>query len=57
MTTNDACDAVTLLQPLVGSTFDSSLLVLTACTGLSGSDGNEIAKIVEEASTISSCSY
>ncbi|KAD6796561.1 hypothetical protein E3N88_07457 [Mikania micrantha] len=33
VTTKDAGDAITLLQSLVGSTFDSSLLVLTACMG------------------------
>lgn len=33
MTTKDAGDAVTLLQSLAGSTFDSSQLVLTACMG------------------------
>lgn len=33
VTTKDAGDAVTLLQSLVGSTFDSSQLVLTACMG------------------------
>lgn len=33
MTTKDAGDAVTLLQTLTGSTFDSSQLVLTACMG------------------------
>lgn len=32
-TTKDAGDAVTLLQSLTGSTFDSSQLVLTACMG------------------------
>ncbi|XP_057549441.1 uncharacterized protein LOC130827666 isoform X1 [Amaranthus tricolor] len=32
-TTEDAGDAVTLLQSLTGSTFDSSQLVLTACMG------------------------
>lgn len=31
--TNDTADAITLLQTLVGSTFDSSQLVLTACMG------------------------
>ncbi|XP_050379480.1 uncharacterized protein LOC126796800 [Argentina anserina] len=31
--TKDAGDAITLLQSLVGSTFDSSQLVLTACMG------------------------
>jgi hypothetical protein len=31
VTTKDAGDAVTLLQSLAGSTFDSSQLVLTAC--------------------------
>ncbi|XP_057981837.1 uncharacterized protein LOC131167075 isoform X5 [Malania oleifera] len=33
VTTKDAGDAVTLLQTLAGSTFDSSQLVLTACMG------------------------
>ncbi|KAL4576398.1 hypothetical protein LXL04_012491 [Taraxacum kok-saghyz] len=33
VTTKDAGDAVTLLQSLAGSTFDSSQLVLTACNG------------------------
>ncbi|CAH9127083.1 unnamed protein product [Cuscuta epithymum] len=33
VTTNDAGDAITLLQSLAGSTFDSSQLVLTACMG------------------------
>lgn len=33
MTTKDAGDAITLLQSLAGSTFDSSQLVLTACMG------------------------
>ncbi|CAI0471614.1 unnamed protein product, partial [Linum tenue] len=33
LTTKDAGDAVTLLQSLAGSTFDSSQLVLTACVG------------------------
>ncbi|KAK2979322.1 hypothetical protein RJ640_013286 [Escallonia rubra] len=33
VTTKDAGDAVTLLQALAGSTFDSSQLVLTACMG------------------------
>lgn len=33
VTAKDAGDAVTLLQSLAGSTFDSSQLVLTACTG------------------------
>ncbi|XP_022962749.1 ecotropic viral integration site 5 protein homolog isoform X1 [Cucurbita moschata] len=32
-TTKDAGDAITLLQSLAGSTFDSSQLVLTACMG------------------------
>ncbi|VFQ61928.1 unnamed protein product [Cuscuta campestris] len=35
VTTNDAGDAITLLQSLAGSTFDSSQLVLTACMGFS----------------------
>ncbi|XAR72076.1 hypothetical protein NMG60_11018578 [Bertholletia excelsa] len=33
MTTNDGGDAVTLLQSLTSSTFDSSQLVMTACMG------------------------
>ncbi|KAI4310737.1 hypothetical protein MLD38_035690 [Melastoma candidum] len=33
VTTKDAADAITLLQSLAGSTFDSSQLVLTACMG------------------------
>ncbi|KAM0875605.1 hypothetical protein ACQ4PT_036714 [Festuca glaucescens] len=33
VTTKDAGDAITLLQSLAGSTFDSSQLVLTACMG------------------------
>ncbi|XP_027935154.1 EVI5-like protein isoform X2 [Vigna unguiculata] len=33
LTTKDAGDAITLLQSLVGSTFDSSQLVFTACMG------------------------
>ncbi|XP_039066063.1 EVI5-like protein [Hibiscus syriacus] len=33
LTTKDAGDAITLLQSLAGSTFDSSQLVLTACMG------------------------
>ncbi|XP_010529763.1 PREDICTED: TBC1 domain family member 2A isoform X2 [Tarenaya hassleriana] len=33
VTTKDAGDAITLLQTLSGSTFDSSQLVLTACMG------------------------
>ncbi|XAR69017.1 hypothetical protein NMG60_11000457 [Bertholletia excelsa] len=33
VTTRDAGDAITLLQSLSGSTFDSSQLVLTACMG------------------------
>ncbi|CAN1775643.1 Putative GTPase-activating protein AN11010 [Linum perenne] len=33
LTTRDAGDAITLLQSLAGSTFDSSQLVLTACVG------------------------
>ncbi|KAG1339162.1 TBC1 domain family member 8B [Cocos nucifera] len=38
MTTKDAGDAVTLLQSLAGSTFDSSQLVLTACMGYQAVD-------------------
>lgn len=33
VTTKDAADAISLLQSLAGSTFDSSQLVLTACMG------------------------
>lgn len=33
VTTKDAGDAITLLQSLAGSTFDSSQLVFTACMG------------------------
>ncbi|KAI4369191.1 hypothetical protein MLD38_017666 [Melastoma candidum] len=33
VTTKDAADAITLLQSLAGSTFDSSQLVVTACMG------------------------
>ncbi|CAL9127912.1 unnamed protein product [Musa textilis] len=33
VTTKDAGDAITLVQSLAGSTFDSSQLVLTACVG------------------------
>lgn len=33
LTTKDAGDAITLLQSLAGSTFDSSQLVFTACMG------------------------
>lgn len=33
VTTKDAGDAITLLQSLTGSTFDSSQLVFTACMG------------------------
>ncbi|GAB4833716.1 hypothetical protein Ancab_031963 [Ancistrocladus abbreviatus] len=36
VTTKDAGDAVTLLQSLAGSTFDSSQLVFTACMGFLG---------------------
>ncbi|XP_022765811.1 LOW QUALITY PROTEIN: ecotropic viral integration site 5 protein homolog [Durio zibethinus] len=40
VTTKDAGDAITLLQSLAGSTFDSSQLVLTACMGfLAVTDG------------------
>ncbi|KAF0891199.1 hypothetical protein E2562_009387 [Oryza meyeriana var. granulata] len=38
VTTKDAGDAVTLLQSLAGSTFDSSQLVLTACMGYQAVD-------------------
>ncbi|CAN7104563.1 unnamed protein product [Brassica rapa subsp. narinosa] len=33
ITTKDAGDAITLLQSMTGSTFDSSQLVFTACMG------------------------
>lgn len=45
MTTKDAGDAVTLLQSLAGSTFDSSQLVLTACMGYPNVDEVRLQKL------------
>ncbi|GAV63725.1 RabGAP-TBC domain-containing protein [Cephalotus follicularis] len=42
VTTKDAGDAVTLLQSLAGSTFDSSQLVLTACMGYQNVNENRL---------------
>ncbi|ONK77010.1 uncharacterized protein A4U43_C02F2180 [Asparagus officinalis] len=42
VTTKDAGDAVTLLQSLSGSTFDSSQLVLTACMGYQAVNENRL---------------
>lgn len=61
VTTKDAGDAITLLQSLSGSTFDSSQLVLTACMGfvavtevrlqnMRQKHRPEILKVVEERS-------
>ncbi|KAI4385711.1 hypothetical protein MLD38_003705 [Melastoma candidum] len=44
VTTKDAGDAVTLLQSLAGSTFDSSQLVLTACMGYQNVHEKEIRR-------------
>lgn len=45
VTTKDAGDAVTLLQSLAGSTFDSSQLVLTACMGYQNVDEARLQKL------------
>ncbi|CAH1445250.1 unnamed protein product [Lactuca virosa] len=42
VTTKDAGDAITLLQSLAGSTFDSSQLVLTACMGYQNVDESRL---------------
>ncbi|KAL5800147.1 hypothetical protein ACOSQ4_033031 [Xanthoceras sorbifolium] len=45
VTTKDAGDAVTLLQSLAGSTFDSSQLVLTACMGYQNVNENKLQEL------------
>ncbi|CAH2064085.1 unnamed protein product [Thlaspi arvense] len=45
VTTKDAGDAVTLLQSLTGSTFDSSQLVLTACMGYQNVHENRLQEL------------
>ncbi|KAJ8435038.1 hypothetical protein Cgig2_027247 [Carnegiea gigantea] len=45
VTTKDAGDAITLLQSLAGSTFDSSQLVLTACMGYQSVDEVRLQKL------------
>ncbi|KAK4835345.1 hypothetical protein QYF36_008610 [Acer negundo] len=45
VTTKDAGDAVTLLQSLAGSTFDSSQLVLTACMGFQNVNENRLQEL------------
>lgn len=45
VTTRDAGDAVTLLQSLAGSTFDSSQLVLTACMGYQNVNENRLREL------------
>ncbi|GLJ24873.1 hypothetical protein SUGI_0475710 [Cryptomeria japonica] len=48
ITTKDAGDAVTLLQSLAGSTFDSSQLVLTACMGYQVVDETRLKELGEK---------
>lgn len=48
VTTKDAGDAITLLQSLAGSTFDSSQLVLTACMGFLGVTEARLQKLREK---------
>ncbi|KAG8374274.1 hypothetical protein BUALT_Bualt11G0114500 [Buddleja alternifolia] len=48
VTTKDAGDAITLLQTLAGSTFDSSQLVLTACMGFLTITENRLQKLREK---------
>jgi AcrR family transcriptional regulator len=48
VTTKDAGDAVTLLQSLAGSTFDSSQLVLTACMGYQAVDETRLQELQEK---------
>lgn len=48
VTTKDAGDAVTLLQSLAGSTFDSSKLVLTACMGYQNVNENRLHELREK---------
>ncbi|XP_044508671.1 TBC1 domain family member 9B-like isoform X2 [Mangifera indica] len=45
VTTKDAGDAVTLLQSLAGSTFDSSQLVLTACMGFQNVNESRLVEL------------
>eukprot|EP01018_Ginkgo_biloba_P009564 Gb_37890 [translate_table: standard] len=45
LTTKDAGDLVALLQSLAGSTFDSSQLVLTACTGYQAVDESRLQEL------------
>lgn len=47
VTTKDAGDAITLLQSLSGSTFDSSQLVLTACMGFSAVTEGKLQELRE----------
>ncbi|KAL3825940.1 hypothetical protein ACJIZ3_021969 [Penstemon smallii] len=48
VTTKDAGDAITLLQTLAGSTFDSSQLVLTACMGFLTITENRLQELREK---------
>ncbi|XP_039067358.1 ecotropic viral integration site 5 protein homolog isoform X2 [Hibiscus syriacus] len=48
VTTKDAGDAVTLLQSLAGSTFDSSQLVLTACMGYQNENEKRLHELREK---------
>ncbi|XVF07994.1 hypothetical protein REPUB_Repub06bG0187000 [Reevesia pubescens] len=48
VTTRDAGDAITLLQSLTGSTFDSSQLVLTACIGFSAVTNAKLQELREK---------
>ncbi|XP_038679187.1 TBC1 domain family member 2B-like isoform X2 [Tripterygium wilfordii] len=48
VTTKDAGDAVTLLQSLAGSTFDSSQLVLTACMGYQNVTETRLSELREK---------
>ena len=45
MTTKDAGDAVTMLQSLASSTFDSSQLVLTACVGYQSINESQLQEL------------
>ncbi|PPD90012.1 hypothetical protein GOBAR_DD13052 [Gossypium barbadense] len=48
VTSKDAGDAVTLLQSLAGSTFDSSQLVLTACMGYQNVNEKRLQELREK---------
>ncbi|XP_022743355.1 TBC1 domain family member 8B-like isoform X2 [Durio zibethinus] len=48
VTTKDAGDAITLLQSLAGSTFDSSHLVLTACMGYQNVNEKRLQELREK---------